>query len=97
MLHQNQGRVQSALFFDFGGDNAGQHTARFAAQGAQVCKANLMSRIKVFASIFCFNPYPLFTYRRVYFFEKSDIVRDRLVVIFSEINVKMPAVVYFNY
>ena len=58
-LHQNQGRVQSALFFDFGGDNAGQHTARFTAQGAQVCKANLMSRIKVFASTLCLNPYPL--------------------------------------
>ena len=29
------------------------------AQGAQVCKANLMSRIKVFASIFYLHPYPL--------------------------------------
>ena len=57
-VHQNQGRVQSALFFDFGGDNAGQHTARFIAQGAQVCKANLMSRIKAFASTLCLNPYP---------------------------------------
>ena len=56
-LHQNQGRVQSALFFDFGGDNSGQHTARFIAQGALVCgkAANLMSRIKVFADILCFN------------------------------------------
>ena len=95
LLHQIKDTAQGVLCF--GGDNAGQHTARFTAQGAQVCKANLMSRIKAFASIFCFHPYPLFTYRRVYFFEKSDIVRDRLVVIFSEINVKMPAVVYFNY
>ena len=56
-LHQIKDTAQGVLCF--GGDNAGQHTARFTAQGAQVCKANLMSRIKVFASIFCLHPYPL--------------------------------------
>ena len=97
LLHQIKDTAQGVLCF--GGDNAGQHTARFTAKGALACgkAANLMSRIKAFASIFCLHPYPLFTYRRVYCFEKSDIVCDRLVVIFPEINVKMPAVVYFNY
>ena len=56
-LHQIKDTAQGVLCF--GGDNAGQHTARFTAQGAQVCKANLMSRIKVFASTLCLNPYPL--------------------------------------
>ena len=56
-LHQIKDTAQSVL--SFGGYNSGQHTARFAAQGAQVCKANLMSRIKAFASIFYLYPYPL--------------------------------------
>ena len=56
-LHQIKDTAQGVLCF--GGDNAGQHTARFTAQGAQVCKANLMSRIKAFASTLCLNPYPL--------------------------------------
>ena len=54
-LHQIKDTAQGVLCF--GGDNAGQHTARFAAQGALVCGkvANLMSRIKAFADILCLN------------------------------------------
>ena len=70
-LHQIKDTAQGVLCF--GGDNAGQHTARFAAQGAQVCgkAANLMSRIKVFASILCLN-FNFLSYRQ----SKADRVRQ---------------------
>ena len=68
-LHQIKDTAQGVLCF--GGDNAGQHTARFTAQGALVCNANLMSRIKVFASIICLN-FNFLSYRQ----SKADRVRQ---------------------